>query len=193
MNAGKLIYLLALIEGGNLLAFEVVCSRLYTPYIGSGVSVWTAILAITLFALALGYRMGAKVETSKMAFRLILSFSISGLLILLSPFFASFVLPLTYGMEIQSSAIIGGLAILFVPVFFMGQISPLLSQLKAIEEQAKTSGIIYGIGTLAGVVLTLLSVFLLVPSIGVRANIFLLGGIQLSGAVISYFLKAKNE
>lgn len=193
MSAGKLIYILACIEGSNLLAFEIISSRLYTPYLGAGIAIWTAILTITLLALALGYRFGAKVESSKIKQRLQLSFFVSGLLILASPYIAKVVLPQTYGMSVQSSALMGGFAMLFLPLFFMGQISPLLAQLSPQEQQGKVSGILYGLGTLAGVVMALLTVFYLVPALGVLYTISAFGFLQLLGAMLLFFKKVGYE
>jgi len=192
MSAGKLIYILACIEGSNLLAFEIVSSRLYTPYLGSGIAIWTAILSITLLALALGYRSGAKVELLKIKQRLILSFLVSSILILASPYIAKIILPKTYGISTQSSAILSGFVILFVPIFFMGQIAPLLTQLRPKDQHGKVSGIIYGLGTMAGVLMTLASVFYMIPYIGVRLTISCIGAFQLLGALLIVFKKVEH-
>jgi predicted membrane-bound spermidine synthase len=45
------------------LAFEVIVVRLVAPYAGMSTDTWTAIIAAFLLALALGNRLGGRVES----------------------------------------------------------------------------------------------------------------------------------
>ena len=59
-NRTAILLTVSFIEGGALMAYEIISSRIYTPHFGGTVYVWTSILTITLLGLALGYRHGDK-------------------------------------------------------------------------------------------------------------------------------------
>src|SRR5262245_46084481 len=46
------------VSGAAVLALELLASRILTPYFGVSLTIWAGILATTLVALALGYRLG---------------------------------------------------------------------------------------------------------------------------------------
>lgn len=191
-------YIIIFLEGGALLSYELMAAKMYTPHVGSTLYVWTSILTLTLVSLAISYRLSQFFIDKKKWGILPISLLIGGLYILLLVFTRNEILSLTYQMELKAASIFTGIILLFVPILCMGITSPMISAKLASLEQTSdgqhagnSAGIIYGIGTLSGVVLTLLCLFVLMPRIGVNFVIVILAFMLISSGVLSYFLIKK--
>jgi len=172
----KFIFIISFIEGGVLMAYEVIASKLYTPLIGNSIYVWTSILTITLLGLALGYKQGDKtaIDRPKLAHILLLA----GTFMLIIPYVYATILTPFLSLDIRALSIISGVVILLIPMFLLGQVSPILIRLisRGNEENAGyNSGLIYFIGTIGGVILNIVSIFLLLELLGVKKTILVFG------------------
>jgi predicted membrane-bound spermidine synthase len=185
------------IEGGCLMAFEVLSIKIYTPFLGASIYVWTSILTITLAGLACGYWAGGLMSKKDDPKSLGRSFIFSGALIFLSTFIAKLLLPAFINMEIRIASLLAGFLILFFPVFFMGTISPLIVKFlnRFNNNIGKSSGIIYGTGTIGGIFFVMLTVYFFIPELGVKYTSFLLGALMIVvGAVLTvYKISSANE
>ena len=173
------------------MAYELVCSKIYTPYLGSSVYVWTSILTITLLGLALGYRAGDKIKAEKELSRLFIALLVSALFIAASIFIASLILPSLLNMDLRAASLLSGIILLLLPMFLLGTVSPLIVKQLSSEYSAvgSNSGLIYGISTIGGVLLSMIAVFGLIPTIGVQITIFSIAGILAFAAILSKFIK----
>lgn len=193
-------YIIVVLEGGALLSYEIMASKMYTPHVGATLYVWTSILTLTLIALAFSYRLSQKWVEQKKWYILPYALIISGLYILLMVFFRNEILKVTYSMELVSAALFTGLILLLIPVMGMGITSPMLSGWLT-ENQSKESnnsagnfaGIIYGLGTLAGVGMTLISLFVAMPQIGVNNTLMILASLLIISGGLSFNLMKKNS
>lgn len=187
--------LLSLIEGGVLMAFEILSTKIYTPYLGSSIYVWTSVLTVTLVGLALGYRVGGKWSLEKIKGRLIMAYGLAGLLIIASTFIADLILPSLIDLNVRLASIVAGFIVLFFPVFFMGTVSPLIiGELNRNKKQLSTAtGIIFGTGTVGGIILLLATVFLFIPELGVQMSSIILGALMILGAGIVSLLKFQDH
>lgn len=186
---------ISFIEGGALMAFEILSSKLYTPFLGSSIYVWTSILTLTLAGLALGYRIGGKLSREKPVKYLNYALIVAALTVAGSVYTAAPVLESLLDLDVKVASLLGGIAIIFIPVAAMGMVSPLMVGIlnkKGIKVSVAT-GLVYGIGTLGGIVLLLLTTFILIPSIGVRASIFLMGVLLLLSLGIVYLTKIGKD
>lgn len=173
------------------MAFEVLSAKIYTPYLGASIYVWTSILTVTLIGLATGYWLGGRMSLKDPRKSLILSLTGAGLLVLSSTFIADATLPSLLSMDVKTAAIIAGFLILFIPVLLMGTVSPLIvGALNKLNKKLSTAtGLIFGIGTFGGILFLLITVFGLIPSIGVKNSSYLLGVLLLVGAALSTLVK----
>lgn len=195
-KSGKsLLFAVSFLEGGTLMAFEVLSAKIYTPYLGASIYVWTSILTVTLIGLAAGYWLGGRMSLKDPRKSLILSLTGAGLLVLSSTFIAKATLPSLLSMDVKSAAIVAGFLILFVPVLLMGTVSPLIvGALNKLNSQLSTAtGLIFGIGTFGGILFLLITVFGLIPTIGVQNSSYLLGILLLAGAVLSTLVKIQPD
>lgn len=189
-----LILFVSLLEGGSLMSFEILSAKIYTPFLGSSIYVWTAILTITLLGLAVGYKLGGSMS-NKLLHRLHFIYIGAGIYILSSTFIARILLPLTLDLEIRFAALLSGLIILLVPVTLMGMVSPLLVKKMSVKSDltGTSTGLIYGTGTLGGVAFALLTVYTFIPTMGVQASTFTIGSLMIIGGLICMTFKSKEN
>ena len=191
----SILIIASFIEGGVLMAFEVLSAKIYTPFLGASIYVWTSILTVTLIGLAVGYWWGGKLSLKNSKKLLIRSFLIAGILILGSTFIADIILPGLLNMSIKGASIVAGFMVLFVPVLFLGTVSPLIIGLlhNMGRKLSTTTGLIFGIGTVGGIVLLLTTVFVFIPTIGVRNSSYVLGLLLLLMATALYFTIIQSD
>lgn len=172
MYIKSLIYTIALLEGLNLMAFELISSRVIANSYGATVKIWAFILAITLCCLTLGYFLGGKLSARKnKGIKILLTLVLVTSVYLASyPFFA----PVTANFFVHAdnffAMFFAFLLLVGLPIVTFGMITPVIIQLIAREQGAlsgKHAGLIYGISTLGGVFGTFLFGLQLIPYQGV--------------------------
>ncbi len=193
MSKKFLFLLVVILEGGALLSYEIMAAKLYTPHVGATLYVWTSILTLTLISLAIAYRVSQYWSDKKNWKVLPISLLMAGLYLFIVLLTKETVLPLTYTMGIKSASIFTGIFILTIPVFCMGLTSPLVTALLTSTDNkevnaGKNAGLVYGLGTLSGILFTLISLFVLLPAWGVSVSITFLASILLLAAGISFWL-----
>jgi predicted membrane-bound spermidine synthase len=161
------------------MAFEILSVKIYTPYLGNSIYVWTSILVVTLMGLAVGYRAGGFLASKESKSSLVYSFLLSGILIFCSTYTVQFFSPVFLSTGIKMASLIAGFVVLFFPVLLMGIVSPLIvNYLNSIYlKLSKSAGIVYSIGTLGGIVFVLATVYIFIPGIGVKNTSYLLGSL----------------
>lgn len=197
LHMTSMLLVVSFMEGGALMAFEILSSKICTPYLGSSIYVWTSILTVTLSGLAVGYRIGGKYADTVPAGKLKQALLLAALMVGLSPFISVPVLQSMLSMDVKVASLMGGVAIVFLPVLAMGMVSPLIVGLISNAGSPAGSGIsvpmaaglVYGTGTLGGILFLLTTTFLLIPAIGVKASTFVLSGMLLLGALMAFKLK----
>jgi hypothetical protein len=195
----KILFLLVVfLEGGALLSYEIMAAKLYTPHVGATLYVWTSILTLTLVSLAIAYKVSQYWSDRKKWHVLPLSLLIAGLYVIFILLTKDSILPMTYTMGIKTASLVTGLFTLTIPVFCMGLTSPLVTAFLTNNEKSsanpgKHAGMVYGIGTLSGILFTLLCLFVMLPTFGVSATIAWLACLLISAAGISYWLLKSNH
>src|ERR1039458_10759485 len=58
MNKKIFFYSLSFLEGASVMAAELLGAKMLAPYFGTSLYVWSAVLAVTLGGLAMGYFAG---------------------------------------------------------------------------------------------------------------------------------------
>lgn len=165
----KILLLLSFIEGGSLMACELLSAKMLAPYFGSSIFVWSAVLGVTLASLAFGYYQGGSLSMHEKRDKIVLTILISaGIFLMLLPFTAQFVLGYAHLFSFHQGVILAALLIILPPVTCMGMVSPLMvSNLDhSIESAGKRTGIIYTISTTGGILCTFLYGFFIIPKFG---------------------------
>jgi predicted membrane-bound spermidine synthase len=176
----KQLYFISFIEGGVVMVTEIAGAKLLTPFFGATLYSWAATLSITLLALMSGYYFGGYI-TTKPKFtspvKIIWVFFASGLSVFLMPTLGHFVMKKTIALSFFTGLILSELIFLFLPIFLMGMISPMIifQITKKAEHSGRSAGNIYAISTCGGILFTLVFGFLIIPEYGISAPVRLLG------------------
>jgi len=167
--------------GAVLMGLEIVGSRVLAPFFGSSVYVWGSLISIFLAALSVGYYIGGRVA-DRWPRPPVLggTLAASGLLILLLPLLSRPVLEAFAGWDLgpRISPLLASVVLFAAPSILMGMTSPFAVKLAATDlaTVGNVAGLLYAISTAGSIAGTLLVAFLLIPALGVRAILYVLGG-----------------
>ncbi len=162
------------ITGGVVMILELLGTRIIAPYYGASLYVWSALISVTMFALALGYYAGGWLSDRFPRLRLphiLLAAALSAVLI---PFFSGPVMEFCNPAGLRLGAFASAF-ILFTPALTaLAMVGPFTIKLATEDLQGvgTVAGSVYAISTLGSVLATLLLSFYLLPAFGARAIIF---------------------
>jgi hypothetical protein len=123
----KLLFFLAFIEGGAVMCVELCGAKILSPFFGTSIYVWAAVLGITLTALMVGYYLGGYFSTKiKSATFIYWVMLVGGCLITLTPIISKIVLPVTIQLNLLLGTVISLFSFLFFPLVLFGATSPLI-------------------------------------------------------------------
>lgn len=175
MDRRPIIFAIVFTTGAVTLALEVSASRILTPYVGGSLYVWTAILSITLLALAAGYRLGSRWSQRADRDRLFARIPVLAALVLcLLAWLYPMVLPsLTYGDRL-GGAFLGGLLLLGPALVLLSAMGPLAIALTATPEGDRGAGTVFAVSTVGSVAGAPLAAFALLPFMSPAASLLVL-------------------
>jgi len=168
------IYFIAFTAGGVLMGFEMLGSRYLFPYFGGGIGTWASLISTVLCALAIGYFAGSAIVDRQRSARTI------GVMILIAAAYMAMV-PATADAVMAdildtigdgpTATLMASTALLLVPLTLLGTFSPIAVSLltRSADEAGRIAGLVYGVSTVGNVVGTLVTTFVLIPTIGSRA------------------------
>lgn len=168
----KLLYFLALVEGGVVMNIEILSIRMIAPFFGTSIFTWSAVFGITLAGLATGYFIGGRFKAYP-TFLFNILFTLSLLLTFL-PIASPAILATFINKGIITGTIFATLTIVFPLTFLLGMICPLIVQLLTVStnQVGKESGRVFGISALSGIFFTFLTGFFLVPVAGLNFTFY---------------------
>lgn len=183
------LLLTAGLTGALVMAVEVLGARVIAPFFGVSLFVWTALIAVTLLALATGYVAGGRWSdrsgSPTLLFGLIGG---AGALLLLVPFAKAAVLQAALPLGLRWGAFASALALFGPPLFLLGCVSPFLVRLAAKEwsRLGRTVGLMYAVSTAGSFLGTVITGYYLVAELGL-SRAFQLSGTMLLALAAVYF------
>ncbi len=185
-------YAICFFTGMISLILEITGLRILAPSFGNSLYMTGTVINTVLFGLAAGYYAGgwlsAKKQSEHIPFLLLLFSSLYlSIVYSLKSYLFSFALQLPF----IAAVLLASAALLFLPMFLLGFISPYIIGLGQ-EHAGMKSGKVFSISTLGSIVGGILTTFLLIPSVGSR--IIMLGCIVVLGVVgcIGLFGRSKK-
>lgn len=176
------VYAALFVTGAATLALELIASRLLTPYVGGGLTVWTAILSVTLLALAFGYHLGSRWsahEPGRLFVRIpALAAGVLGLTAALYPF----LLPQLAVGGALTGAFVGVILVLAPALVLLSAMGPLGIALIRSGEGDSGAGEVFAVSTVGSVAGVFLAAFALLPFMAPPAT---LGVLALALAAVS--------
>ncbi len=188
----------AFCAGAGVLALEVTGARVLTPWFGSSIVVWSNVIGVTLFAIALGNFFGGRIA-DRLPHRSILAGVLVGAGVLaamfpwLVPILARRYLPDDLPLDIAfamlgKASLVVALSALAPPLVLIGAVSPfLVRSLAAARGVGGAAGWVSGLGTLGSLLGTWAPVYWLIPSVGSKITCLLAGALlTIAGAIAAW-------
>lgn len=186
-----ILEVIVFVSGGVLLALEIIASRVLAPYFGNSIYVWGSLIGVFLAALSLGYATGGRLADRYPSPGLFSGIVfLAGILTVPIPLLAPSVLDAIARADFgpQLNPLAGAVTLFVVPSIIMGMVSPFAVRLRAraVITMGQTAGSLYAISTVGSIVGTLLTSFVLINYLGVRAIITLMGFVLMGMAVLGW-------
>ena len=195
------LYLLVFAGGLVTLGAELAAARLFAPFFGTSLIVWSVLIGLILVSLSVGYWLGGRwADRSPHLSTLVRIVSAGALLVGVIPLVAAPVLRLSVeGFARLDAGLLGGsfFGVLFLftaPMILLGCISPFAIRL-AVEDVAhagRVAGQLYALSTLGSFVGSLLPSLWLLPAFGTRWTFWLLALGLLATAGLAAALAARR-
>lgn len=165
-----ILYFTASLSGAIVMVIELLGTRIIGPFYGVSLYVWSALISVTLIALALGYFIGGVLADKKNGFKLSHVISLAALFTAMIPFISSAVLLATDTLGIRGGAFSSAVILFTIPLTLLGMVGPFIITMTAdrLNIIGSVSGSVYAISTFGSVLGTLLLVFYLLPKFGSR-------------------------
>jgi len=164
------IYVVVTVSGASVLALELLGTRILGPFYGVSLFLWSALITVTLAALAVGYAIGGRwADAGPSLKRLSLLLLLAGIWVVLIPWLKRPVLGLAESLGLRAAALLAAAVLFFPPLALLGMVSPYAIRLKAsgIDVVGRTAGNLYAVSTVASVAAALAVGFFLIPNVGV--------------------------
>jgi spermidine synthase len=196
--SGARVWLLratVLIGGASVMVVEILGSRVLAPSFGTTLHVWSALITVTLAALALGYAIGGRVADRRPGLgTLMMVMAAAAGTLLLSDLVTRPVLNAAYGAGMVGGTFVAAILLFLPTLFLMGMISPMAVRAAADQKQLGTSvGNLYALSTVGSVAGSLAVSLLLIPNMSVHAAI-IATAIALALPALCYLLfRAKRQ
>lgn len=168
-------------SGAVLMGLQIVGSRIIAPFFGSSVYVWGGLIGIFLGALSLGYYLGGNMadrwpRPALLATLLALAgLAILALNIISRPVLLAFD---SWDLGPRLNPLLASIVLFALPSILMGTTSPFAIKLVArdLATVGTNAGVMYALSTTGSIVGTIGTAFFLIPTLGVRTILYLLGG-----------------
>lgn len=176
------------LSGACVLALEILGTRVLGPYYGVSLFLWSALISVTLAALAVGYALGGRwADRGPHAARLALVLAAAGVWVVAVPWLRGPLLALSGGLGLRAAVLVTATLLFFPPLALLGMVSPYAIRLatRRVEEVGRVTGDLFAVSTLASVIAALLTGFVLIPDLGITRLLLLVGAVLLAAAALA--------
>ena len=191
---GFLLFL-SFIEGGAVMAVELIGAQMIAPYFGSSLYVWSSVLAVTLMGLTIGYYVGGIVSerycTPSTLYYLLFA---AGVLTGMMPISGPAIMGGLIEMDFRIGAVLSSVLVIFPPLVCFGMVSPVIIRKLTDQLQlaGRKAGLVYAISTIGGILFTFIVGFYMIPEIGLRISALSIGLALIILPLIRFARKGKS-
>jgi spermidine synthase len=183
-----------LIGGAAVMVVEILGSRVLAPKFGTTLHVWSALITVTLAALAVGYAVGGRVADRRPGLGPLMAvMACAGGTLLLSDLSARPVLGAAYDAGMVSGTFMAAILLFLPTLFLLGMLSPMAVRAAANHQHLGASvGNLYALSTVGSVAGSLLVSLLLIPNMTVHAA-FISTAVALAIVPVFYLIVAARR
>ncbi len=178
------------VTGACVLVIEIAGARAVAPLYGTGLYSWSALIAVTLAALSLGYWGGGRIaDRMPRPWLFHLGILIAGLIVIAIPWVARSVLKFTEPLDPRFGVLLAALLLFFPPLAVLGGVTPFAIRLSRPPEGevGGTSGLVFAVSTIGSLLAALATGYVLIPNLGLRAILSLTGAALVVVAAAGFF------
>jgi spermidine synthase len=182
------------ITGMAIMVLELVGSRVIGPYYGVSLYVWASLIATAMVALAAGYWIGGRIADRKAhPDYLYGSILLAALLTVMIPVLRRPILGLTSPLGVRLGSLSSAVLLFLLPITALGVVSPYAVRLyaRALETVGSSAGTLYAVSTVGSVFGTLLTGFVLIPSLAMDKTLYYLGAVLSLPVAIYWFTRKR--
>jgi spermidine synthase len=165
------LFVVVSLSGASVLVLEILGTRVLGPFYGVSLFLWSALIAVTLAALAAGYALGGRwALADPRSVRLAVVLALAGLWVLAIPWLRGPVVHAAAGFGLRTAVLVAAMLLFFPPLALLGMVSPYAIRLatRSVDEVGRVAGDLFAISTLASVAAAVATGFLLIPTLGVN-------------------------
>jgi hypothetical protein len=179
-------YLVVITLGILSMGFQLLASRLLSPYFGSAIDVWACLISTFLAAFSAGAMLGGWISNLQHLRRGRWQLGWAGVAVI------SLALTVVYGRPLvdyiaitlemgKTPILLSCVVLFFFPVLSLSSFTPQCVQFLASRgtPPGKASGIVYGVSTLGNIAGVMLTAFVLIPHFRVSTLLYLWLGVAL--------------
>jgi hypothetical protein len=160
-------YLVAGWSGYYVMAFELLGARALSPYFGSGIYVWGAVITIFMLSLSIGYLLGGRLSLQRASTRALGVLLLAAVALTIPCVAASEqILEFVFNRveDPRYGALLASVVLFFAPITLSGAISPYAVRLIVanVGSTGQTAGRVFFVSTLGSTLGTLVTSFYLV-------------------------------
>ncbi|MDD5303214.1 MAG: fused MFS/spermidine synthase [Elusimicrobia bacterium] len=163
------------LSGAACLVLELAGARLIAPFYGSSIYTWSAMITVTMVALALGYAWGGR-QADRQPYLLLFArlLTAAGLTVAAVPWLRAPVLPASLPLGVESGAFASAAVLLGPALMLLGALGPLAVRLTATgaADSGRKSGDAWAVSTSGSVLGAVLTGFILIPHLPISKILF---------------------
>jgi spermidine synthase len=182
------------LAGGSSLVLEILGTRLISPYYGSSLYCWSALITVTLVSLAAGYNWGGRqAETASLAlFCRLLAFA--GGCTAVIPALRAPVLQATSSLGVQLGALSSATLLVAPALVLLSASGPVAVRLSStsLTGVGRAAGDVYAVSTLGSVAGAILAGFVLIPHLALTTILEGTAALLLLVSAVGTWLAAKR-
>lgn len=163
------------LSGAACLVLELAGARLISPFYGSSIYTWSAMITVTMVALALGYAWGGR-QADRQPYLLLFArlLTAAGLTVAAVPWLRVPVLRASLPLGVQTGALASAAVLLGPALMLLGALGPLAVRLTATgaSDSGRKSGDAWAVSTAGSVLGAVLTGFILVPHLPISKILY---------------------
>ncbi len=175
--------------GALVMTYEIIGSRILSPFLGSSTYIWTSLIGVILASLSLGYWLGGRIadkhpDVKYLASIVLIASGLISLTALIKEVLLSIIAGISVGLELKALV---AAVLLFAPASVcLGFVTPFAVRLRmtTLETTGQTVGRLYALSTIGSIVGTFAAGFFLIPFVGSVRTLYLIAATLLALALM---------
>lgn len=190
-----LIHATVFVTGVAVMLLELLGTRVIAPFYGTSLYVWSALIAVTMVALSMGYYFGGILADrhGRKLFVWILLIASAGVFMI--PLADAKVLQLTDPLGLRLGSLVSAFILFMPPLVALGMAGPaaVKAGTRDLQGIGVSAGRLYAVSTLGSVLGTFLLAYVLFPTFGTNSILLTLGSVLLLAALVHVVTGARHR